>query len=151
MQINELTRDQCREVLSRSELGRLACARFDQPYVVPIHFSFDPARNCVYAFSTVGQKVEWMRENPKVCLAVDEIHDKAAWTTVLAFGRYEELHRTPEEGEARSRAEALFAKRYEWWLPAAAKIAGREHHEMVVYRIQIDRLTGRRATSPDRQ
>jgi len=149
MQIKELTREQCRDVLSRTELGRLACARFDQPYVVPIHFSFDPARNCVYAFSTVGQKIEWMRENPKVCLAVDEIPDKDAWTTVLAFGRYEELHRRPEESDARATAEALFAKRYEWWLPAAAKVAGRERHDGIVYRIQIDRLTGRRA-GPDR-
>ena len=41
MLIHELTGDQCREVLGRAELGRLACSRFDQPYVVPIHFSFD--------------------------------------------------------------------------------------------------------------
>jgi uncharacterized protein len=149
MHIHELSRDQCRGVLSRTELGRLACARFDQPYVVPIHFSFDAARNCVYAFSAVGQKVEWMRENPKVCLAVDEIRDKESWTTVLAFGRYEELDRQPDQGEARRRAEALFAERQEWWLPAAAKVAGRERHDVVVYRIQIDRLTGRRA-GPDR-
>ena len=149
MQIHELTPEQCCDVLSRTELGRLACARFDQPYVVPIHFSFDPARNCVYAFSTVGQKIQWMRENPKVCLAVDEVHDRDAWTTVLAFGRYEELQREPEEGEARSRAEALFAKRNEWWLPAAAKVDGRHPQQVVVYRIQIDRLTGRRA-GPDR-
>ena len=86
-----------------------------------------------------------MRENPKVCLAVDEIHEKDAWTTVLAFGRYEELHRTPEEGDARARAEALFTKRQEWWLPAAARVAGREPRDVVVYRIQIDRLTGRRS------
>lgn len=145
MLIHELTREQCREVLARTEVGRLACARFDQPYVVPIHFSFDPARNCVYAFSAVGQKVEWMRENPKVCLAVDEIQERDSWTTVLAFGRYEELHRTPEESEARARAEALFSKRHEWWRPAAARVTGREHRDVVVYRIQIDRLTGRRS------
>ena len=145
MLIYELTGDECRGVLSRVELGRLACARFDQPYVVPIHFSFDPANNCVYAFSEVGQKILWMRENPKVCLAVDEIESKDVWNTVLAFGRYEELQRNAEDREARSRAEALFAKRPAWWLPAAARLAGREHHDMVVYRIQIDGLTGRRA------
>ena len=61
MLIHELTGDQCREVLGRAELGRLACSRFDQPYVVPIHFSFDPDSDCIYGFSTVGQKVQWMR------------------------------------------------------------------------------------------
>lgn len=145
MLIHELNRDQCREVLARSDLGRLACARFDQPYVVPIHFSFDAERNCVYGFSTVGQKIQWMRENPKVCLEIEEFVDKDSWTTVVALGRYEEIHQNPAEGEARQRAEQLFMARDEWWLPAAAKVPGREHHDVVVYRIQIDRLTGRRA------
>src|SRR5215204_6686505 len=134
MLIHELTREQCRNVLSRSELGRLACSHRDQPYLVPIHFSFDPDRNCLYAFSTIGQKIQWMRENPRVCLEVDEIHDKGSWTTVLAFGRYEELSRQPEEGEAMARAEALLTKRRDWWLPAAGKVGGREHQDVVVYR-----------------
>lgn len=145
MVIHELTAEQSREVLARSEVGHLACARFDQPYVVPIHFSFDAARDCVYAFSTVGQKVQWMRENPKVCLEVAEVDDKDSWTTVVAFGRYEEIHQSPEESAARQRAEQLFMTRREWWLPAAAKLPGRERPEVVVYRIQLDRVTGRRA------
>jgi nitroimidazol reductase NimA-like FMN-containing flavoprotein (pyridoxamine 5'-phosphate oxidase superfamily) len=145
MLIHELTSDQCREVLDRAELGRLACSRFDQPYVVPIHFSFDPANDCIYAFSTVGQKVQWMRENPKVCLEVEEIDDNHSWTTVVVFGGYEEIHQSAAESAARRRAEQLFSARQRWWLPAAAKVQGREHHEVVVCRIRIDRLTGRRA------
>ena len=87
-----------------------------------------------------------MDSNPKVCLQVEEIIDKDRWTTVLAFGRYEEIHQNPEESEARHRAEQLFLQRREWWLPAAGKLEGRERADVVVYRIQIDRLTGRRAT-----
>ena len=146
MLIQELNRDECRDVLGRSSLGRLACARFDQPYVVPIHYSFDSERNCIYAFSAIGQKILWMRENQKVCLEVEEISDKDHWTTVLAFGRYEEIHQNPEDAELRRRAEQLFVQRREWWLPAAGKVEGREHPDVVVYRIQIDRLTGRHAT-----
>ena len=101
MLIHELTREQCREVLGRAELGRLACSRFDQPYVVPIHFSFDPDNDCIYAFSTVGQKVQWMRDNPKVCLEVEEIDDKDSWTTVVVFGRYDEIHQSAGESAAR--------------------------------------------------
>ena len=146
MLIHELTPEQCREVLGRAALGRLACSRFDQPYVVPIHFSFDAGKDCIYAFSTVGQKVQWMRDNPKVCLEVEEIDDRHSWTTVVVFGRYEEIHQSSEESEARGRAEQLFAARQRWWLPAAAKVEGREHHDVVVCRIQIDRLTGRRTS-----
>ena len=131
MLIHELTPGECAAVLSRTHLGRLGCARFDQPYIVAIHFSFDAERNCVYAFSTVGQKIDWMRENPKVCLEVDEIADKDHWTTVLVIGRYQEIHRAPDEAEARRRAEHLFQQRQEWWLPGTAKMTSHEHHELV--------------------
>jgi nitroimidazol reductase NimA-like FMN-containing flavoprotein (pyridoxamine 5'-phosphate oxidase superfamily) len=146
MLIHEMSPSQCVELLSRIQLGRLGCSRFDQPYIVPIHFSFDAERHCVYAFSTIGQKIEWMRKNPKVCLEVEEIVDKDHWATVLVVGRYEEILKAPEETEARERAEQLFQQRREWWLPGAAKSGGGEHQHIVVYRIQIDRLTGRRAT-----
>jgi uncharacterized protein len=145
MLIHELSTDECADVLRRIPLGRLGCARFNQPYIVPIHFSFDAERQCLYAFSTIGQKVEWMRENPKVCLEVEEIGDRDRWTTVLVIGRYEEIHQAPEEAEARRRAGQLFQQRREWWLPGAGKLPAQEHHEIVVYRIKIDRMTGRRA------
>jgi nitroimidazol reductase NimA-like FMN-containing flavoprotein (pyridoxamine 5'-phosphate oxidase superfamily) len=145
MQIHELNPQQCAEVLSRTHLGRLGCARFDQPYIVPIHFSFDAERNCIYAFSTIGEKFECMRRSPRVCLEVDEIVDKNHWSTVLVVGRYREIHRDPREAESRRRAEQLFKERHEWWLPAAGKLGSKEHEHAVIYRISIDRLTGRRA------
>ena len=145
MRIRELTAEECRDVLSRSELGHLACARHDQPYIVPIHYSFDPSQNCLYAFSAVGQKIQWMRENPKVCIEVEDIADKDHWTTVLIYGRYQELQDTPDEGPARRRAQALFQERPEWWLPAMGKVEQRERYSTVIYRIWIDRVSGRRA------
>lgn len=146
MRIQELSTDQCMDVLRRTPLGRLGCARANQPYIVPIHFSLDADRNCVYAFSTIGQKIDWMRENPKVCLEVEEVADKDHWTTVIALGTYHEIHQRPEEADSRKRAERLFQDRREWWLPAAAQTTSGEHHDMVVYRIQIERLSGRRAS-----
>ncbi|HEY0875304.1 MAG TPA: pyridoxamine 5'-phosphate oxidase family protein [Vicinamibacterales bacterium] len=146
MRIRELDRVECGEVLSRNELARLACARHGQPYIVPIHYSFDPARRCLYAFSTVGQKIDWMRENPMVCVEVEEIVDKDNWTTILIFGRYEELTDSPEDASARRTVQTLFEGRPRWWYPAAAKVGTREHHEMVLYRIIIDRMSGRRTS-----
>jgi nitroimidazol reductase NimA-like FMN-containing flavoprotein (pyridoxamine 5'-phosphate oxidase superfamily) len=140
-----MTLAECSIVLQRNSVGRLGYARFDQPYVVPIYFSFDADRNCIYVFSTIGEKVECMRQNPKVCLAADEIVDKDHWTSVLAVGRYREIHRDPREAEARRRAEQLFQERREWWLPGAAKLGAKEHEHAVVFQISIDRLTGRRA------
>src|SRR5262245_26666519 len=62
MIIREMTEDECRDVLARMNFGRLACARDNQPYVVPIYFSYHGGY--LYGFSTMGQKIEWMRSNP---------------------------------------------------------------------------------------
>jgi uncharacterized protein len=145
MLIHELSTAECAAVLARSHIGRLGCAYRDQPYVVPILFSYDAERHCVYGFSTIGQKVEWMRANPKVCLEVDDISDKNHWTSVIALGVYEELQQSTEEAESRARAELLFQQRREWWLPGAAKLTSREHQHVVIYRIRLEQLSGRRA------
>jgi uncharacterized protein len=145
MLIQELTVAECTDVLSRTRLGRLACSRADQPYVVPIQFSFDLDGHCIYSFSAIGQKIRWMRDNPKVCLELDDIADKDHWTTVVVLGRYEEIHANADEANARRRAEALFHERPEWWLPATAKTSLRENPDVVIYRVTMDRVSGRRA------
>ena len=120
MLIHERTPAECREVLGRATIARLACSHREQPYVVPVHVSYDESRESLYGFSTVGQKISWMRENPKVCVEIDEVADKFHWTTVLAFGKYEELHALPGGTFAEQAALELFQKRREWWFPAAA-------------------------------
>ena len=49
--------DECRAALGRVNFGRLACARDNQPYIVPIYFAYDGHH--VYGFSTPGQKIDW--------------------------------------------------------------------------------------------
>ena len=146
MIIHELTAAQCADLLERTTIGRLGCARDNQPSIVPISFYFDRQEHCLYSFATVGQKIEWMRENPKVCVEVDDITDKDHWTTVLVFGRYEELTESSEDKAARRRAQQLFESRPEWWFPAAGKTSSREPHAFVIYRIRIERISGRRAS-----
>jgi nitroimidazol reductase NimA-like FMN-containing flavoprotein (pyridoxamine 5'-phosphate oxidase superfamily) len=146
MLVHELTLAQCEEVLARATVGRLACARHDQPYVVPISLHFDISDKALYSFSTVGQKVDWMRANPKVCVEVDEIHEQLHWTTIVVFGRYEEIGHSEEEHQARQRAYELFQQRADWWLPGLGKLTtGEEHSTPVIYRVRVDRMTGRRA------
>lgn len=144
MLIHQLNEQECVDILARNHLARLACARDEQPYIVPIHYSYDAERDCIFGFSTIGQKVEWMRENPKVCVEVEEIAGKYRWATVIVTGLYDEIHQSPAESATRQRAEDLFRARREWWLPAAARLPGQERHEVVVYRIRITTMTGRR-------
>lgn len=145
MRIRHLSEAESLELLQRSRLGRLACSRHEQPYIVPVHLYFDLSSKCLYGFSMVGQKIDWMRENPKVCIEVDEVTDKDHWTTVLVFGAYEELGDSDQDTAARNRARALLDPVPDWWFPAAGRTESREPYAMVLYRIRIDRVTGRQA------
>lgn len=68
MRIVPASDQECQELLERVSFGRLACALDNQPYVVPVAFAYEPGS--IYVFSTAGKKIEWMRQNPKVCLQV---------------------------------------------------------------------------------
>lgn len=133
------------------KFGRLGCARDNQPYVMPVYFAY--SAKYLYGVATVGQRIEWMRANPLVCVEVDEISGPQQWKTVIVFGRYEEMPDTPEWQRERVRAHGLLQQRAMWWQPAyvASTHSGVEHSlEPVFYRVRVDRFTGRRAT-PDPQ
>jgi uncharacterized protein len=144
MRIEELTDTECREFLEHTNLARLACSHRDQPYIVPIYFDFDG--KALYSFSMEGRKIEWMRSNPNVCVEVDQIVDQFDWTTVVVFGRYEELRETPDYEALRDRAARLFRQRPDWWLPAAGRVSVQDPRQVpVVFRIRVTSVHGRRA------
>lgn len=149
MVIHDLTAEESRGVLARTHLGRLGCARANQPYIVPFSFAFSPQESRLYSFATHGQKIDWMRDNPRVCVEVDDITDDRHWTTVVLFGRYHEIDRDALETAGRRQALELFQQRAAWWLPAVGKREhGVEHVEPILFWISIDKISGRRAIRP---
>ena len=146
MLIRELSEQECRELLGRVSLARLGCARENQPYVVPVRIAYE--EKYVYVFSTVGQKVEWMRENPRVCLQLDEIASAFEWTSLIANGRYQELPE-PRFTAEKAHARELLEKHYEWWLNALAERREKETNELAIepvfFRVEIESMTGLRA------
>ena len=148
MVIRELTRQASVDLLTRIHLGRLACARANQPYVVPIFFAYH--RNSLYCASTIGQKIDWMRENPLVAVEVDEIHSPQQWQSVIVSGSYEEIANTPETKETQQLAWSLLRDRELWWEPAYVEtiLGGAERPMTPLYfRIRIGRITGHRASN----
>ena len=147
MLINKMKSEECHEFLARQGVGRLACARDSQPYIVPIYFVCEP--NHLYGFTTPGRKVEWMRVNPLVCVQADEVLSQDKWTSVVVLGRYEELSETREYSEERNKAQSLLVKRTSWWVTAYVASVVRGHAEPplpVFYRIHITDITGLRAS-----
>jgi nitroimidazol reductase NimA-like FMN-containing flavoprotein (pyridoxamine 5'-phosphate oxidase superfamily) len=148
MNVQEITAAECYAKLASSGFGRLACARDNQPYVVPIYFAVKG--EAIYAFSLAGQKVDWMRENPRVCLEADWMSGSNDWTSVVILGRYEELTDTPEFYNERLQALASLQTRPMWWEPGTSSLSSaNERPEKgqapVFFRILVDRVTGYRA------
>jgi nitroimidazol reductase NimA-like FMN-containing flavoprotein (pyridoxamine 5'-phosphate oxidase superfamily) len=145
MLIHEMAREASIELLARVRLGRLACANQGQPYITPIYYAYD--HNYLYSFSTLGQKIAWMRANPLVCVEADELVSPQYWATVIVFGKYEELPDTPECEADRRRAYELLQRRPLWWEPAFAKTVPEENTrpmEPMYFRTHIDRISGHR-------
>jgi nitroimidazol reductase NimA-like FMN-containing flavoprotein (pyridoxamine 5'-phosphate oxidase superfamily) len=79
MHVREMTNRECCRTLAAARLGRLACALENQPYVVPISFVVND--ELVYSFALPGQKIDWLRRNPRVCLEMDDVRqdDQRMW------------------------------------------------------------------------
>jgi uncharacterized protein len=145
MLVQNLERQECLGFLSKSGFGRLGCAHDNQPYVVPIYFAYESGQ--LFGFATEGQKIEWMRENPLVCVQADDIKSQDEWISVLVMGRYEELPENPQYETLRRHAHELLEKRSLWWRLAIASSQTRDEHLPVLpvlYRIQIEEISGHR-------
>ena len=146
MWVRTLSTSECTAILTESRIGRLACAKDDRPYVVPIHFVY--SANHLFAFSSLGKKIDWMRANPLVSVLVEQRGQGAAWKSVIADGRYEELPDRIGFKVQRDHAWSLLSRHADWWQPGALKPAtqapaGKLDH--VFFRVAVEELSGREA------
>jgi nitroimidazol reductase NimA-like FMN-containing flavoprotein (pyridoxamine 5'-phosphate oxidase superfamily) len=145
MLIESMTRQASIDLLKRARVARLGYVHEGQPYILPMLFAYSV--DDLYSFSTEGQKIAWMRANPRVCVEVDDLVTTQQWETVIVLGRYEELPPTEEHEASRARAYALIQKRPAWWEPGYVRtiVDGSERPlETLYFRIRIDQISGRR-------
>lgn len=133
----ELSRAEIDEFLRGQRIARLGCHAGNETYVVPLIYAYEDG--AVVAVTTEGRKTAMLRENPRVCVEVDEYDrdGRGSWRSVIAFGRCEEL-----AGNAIDTALALLRERF-------ARTAGRAAEprplgpDVVVLRIHLDEVSGR--------
>ena len=133
----ELSRGEIDDFLRGQRIARLGCHAGGETYVVPLIYAYDG--EAVVAVTTEGRKVEMLRENPRVCVEVDDYDrdGRGSWRSVIAQGAYEEL-----SGDATEGALALLRERF-------ARASGREAGRrllgpgVVVLRIRLEDVSGR--------
>ena len=133
----ELSRAEIDEFLRGQRIARLACSSGGETYVVPLIYAYDDGG--MVAVTTEGRKTAMLRENPRVCVEVDEydLDGRGSWRSVIAYGTYEEL-----AGAAVEPALTLLRERF-------ARTAGRAAEprplgpNVVVLRITLNDISGR--------
>ena len=132
-----LSKDEARELLQKARIGRLGCIVNEMPYVIPINCYLEG--DYVYSHSLPGLKIAALRDNPNACIQVDEVESELSWSSVIAFGTYEELKRPHERSEILTR----LLHRFPLLTPVESAIASDGFsQEIIVFRIKIERLTG---------
>lgn len=135
--MRDLAHDEIEDFLRDQRIARLGCHAGGETYVVPVIYAYDDG--AVVTVTTEGRKVAMLRENPRVCVEVDEYDadGRGGWRSVIAQGTAEEL-----SGDEIEAALALLRERF-------ARTAGREAEPRplspgtVVLRIHLEDMSGR--------
>jgi nitroimidazol reductase NimA-like FMN-containing flavoprotein (pyridoxamine 5'-phosphate oxidase superfamily) len=133
----ELSQGEIEAFLLGQRIARLGCHAGGVTYVVPLIYAYEDS--AMVAVTSEGRKTAMLRENPRVCVEVDEYDadGKGSWRSVIAQGTYEEL-----AGDAIEPALDLLRRRF-------ARAAGRTAEprplgpNVVVLRILLDEIAGR--------
>ncbi len=145
-EVEDMRREEIEALLLDVGYGHLGASADGQPYVVPVHYAFD--KPDIYVYTTEGKKVEIIRENPKVCLQLEDVKDNENWRSVVVLGTAEQV----TDNAVRETAVALIAKVNPTLTPAVSirwmDSWVRENIE-VILKITPTQMTGRASVERD--
>jgi uncharacterized protein len=134
--MRDLSPDEIEDFLRGQRIARLGCHAGGETYVVPVIYAYEDG--AVVTVTTEGRKVAMLRENPRVCVEVDEYESTSgSWRSVIAQGTAHEL-----AGDEIEAALTLLRERF-------ARTTGREAERRalspgtVVLRIRLEDMSGR--------
>jgi uncharacterized protein len=136
------------EIIAKAQVCRLALCKDGQPYLVPLSFGYDGS--CLY-FHTAGEgmKLDYLAVNPRVCFELEHDvrilpgqGDPCAWAfsfySVIGFGTVEEILEPAAKRDGLNWIMRQYSgQSWEFRDQAVAPVR--------VWRIQIERMTGKRS------
>lgn len=143
--VRELTHEECEKILARNIVGRIAYSFRDRVHIEPVHYAYDAG--WLYGRTSPSAKLDVLRHSRWVAFEVDEVDGLFDWRSVVAHGGFYVL----EEGG--SRMDRLIRQRaiqnLRRVIPATGTADDPVPQRDVLFRIHVDRMSGRAATSRD--
>ena len=120
----ELSEEECWNLLSRRELGRLAVAVEGKPDIFPVNYVTDGPR--VLFRTAPGSKLADLALNPDVAFEVDEYDEMSAESVVLrGVAERLELQREIDAADALALTSWIPTLKYRWVRISPTSITGR--------------------------
>jgi len=141
--IRELTRAECDELLERNHVGRIAFTFRDRVDIEPVHYV--QAKGWLHGRTSPGTKLSTLRHHPWVAFEVDEIDGLYDWRSVIVHGAVHlpDGDGSPNEQEAYQSTLGLIRN----LVPLALDAGDPTPERQVLFRIHVDEVTGRSATT----
>ena len=136
-----LSDDECRAVLDRNHVGRLAFLNHGVVDIEPVHYI--AADSWIFVRSADGAKLHAFAHNPYVAFEVDEIDATFDWRSVVAHGT---IYVMSEHGDSAEREDfelALDALRS--FIPETLTEGDPTPFRNTIYGLHMDRVAGRMA------
>lgn len=145
-EITLLSDDECRALLARQQVGRLAFTFKDRVDIEPIHFVF--ADDCLYGRTQAGRKVEILSHHPWVAFEADDVKGLFDWESVVVHGRivFPDAEGAPTQQALHARAVTAVRT----LIPDAFTESDPTTQRDMVFCIHVQSMTGRVARSGSR-
>lgn len=135
----ELTENECRTLLGRHNVGRIAFSFHDRVDIQPIHYAV--SGDWLYGRTSRGGKYVALAHNPWCAFEVDEVRGLFDWDSVVVKGRLELLD--PELGSEDAYESGLKLMRA--LIPGTFSASDPVPDRLILFRIHASEISGRSA------
>ncbi len=141
--IRALTSAESTVLLERNHVGRIAFTFRDRVDIEPVHFVY--AKGWIHGRTSPGTKLATLRHHPWVAFEVDETEGLYDWRSVIVHGAVHlpDGDGSPTEREAYESTLGLIRH----LVPLALEPGDPTPERQVLFRIHVDEMTGRAAST----
>jgi len=132
-----LSESECRTLLARLRIGRIAYSFRDRVDIEPVHYACDG--DWLFGRTSIGSKLVSLAHRPWCAFEVDEVHDMFDWSSVVVKGSFHLLD--PELGSPDTYRRAL--ELLSALIPETFSADDPVPHRTSLFGVSVQELTGR--------